>query len=117
VKVMQPLQDMIFVTIDDKKNRKVGAIIVPDTVLDRLNRGTVVAVGPGGQDQKGNWFYPRDFITEGDYIMYGPYDKVTLEDGREVAMVKYFPNVVGKLAEEPILPRAVARVVNDDSPF
>lgn len=50
---LQPLSNRIIIkTLDEEKTTKSG-IIIPDNATERPMKGTVIAVGPGRQNEKG----------------------------------------------------------------
>ena len=63
--MIRPTQDFVLV--------KPAAIHLSDTILvnntEPFNRGTVIAVGPGKSDKRGNKRPPE--VAEGDEIRYG----------------------------------------------
>ena len=52
--MFKPLGDYILVKRNEIKEQVFNGIIIPDTVSEKSMEGTVVAVGPGKRDKKGN---------------------------------------------------------------
>lgn len=51
---LKPIQDRILVKREDAEERTSGGIIIPETSQEKPSKGTVVAVGDGARDDKGN---------------------------------------------------------------
>lgn len=68
---IRPLSDRILVKAEEAKEKKVGGIIIPDTVKEKPQEGSVVAVGKGkvGKDGK---VIEMD-VKVGDKVLYGKY--------------------------------------------
>ena len=66
----------------EKKKKKVGGIIIPDTAKEKPQRGTVVAVGDGTKDD------PM-VLKDGDTVLYGKYSGTELEvEGEKYLMMR-----------------------------
>ncbi|MDD2524374.1 MAG: co-chaperone GroES [Endomicrobiia bacterium] len=68
---IRPLGDRILVKAEEPKEKKVGGIIIPDTVKEKPQEGSVVSVGKGkvGKDGK---VIEMD-VKVGDKVLYGKY--------------------------------------------
>ena len=68
---LRPLGDRILVKAEEPKEKKIGGIIIPDTVKEKPQEGTVVAAGNGkiGKDGK---VVAMD-VKVGDKVLYGKY--------------------------------------------
>lgn len=77
---IRPLGDRILVKTEEPKEKKIGGIIIPDTVKEKPQEGVVVAAGNGrlGKDGK---VIPME-IKVGDKVMYGKYSgtEVKIDD-------------------------------------
>lgn len=51
---LKPIQDRVLVRREDAEEKTSGGIIIPDTSKEKPSKGTVVAVGDGARDDKGN---------------------------------------------------------------
>ena len=67
---MKPLADRVIVTPVESETVK-GGIIIPDTAKEKPQQGKVVAVGPGGLNDKGERVKPE--VSKGDIVLYGKY--------------------------------------------
>ena len=63
---MRPINDRVLVKPADAEETTKGGIIIPDTAKEKPQRGTVVAVGPGKDEN------PMT-VKVNDVILYGKY--------------------------------------------
>ena len=84
---VRPLHERIIVQRLEEGEQKIGGIIIPDTAKEKPQQGTVIAVGNGKLNDKGQRF-PLD-VKAGDRILFGKYSgqEITL-DGGEYLIVK-----------------------------
>lgn len=68
---LRPLGDRILVKAEEPKEKKIGGIIIPDTVKEKPQEGTVVAAGNGKTGKDGK-VIPMD-VKVGDKVLYGKY--------------------------------------------
>lgn len=69
---MRPINDRVLVKPATAEETTKGGIIIPDTAKEKPQRGTVIAVGPGKEDQAMT-------VKVDDTVLYGKYA------GQEVA--------------------------------
>jgi chaperonin GroES len=69
--VIKPLEDRIVVQANEAETTTASGIVIPDTAKEKPQEGTVLAVGPGRIDDKGNRV-PLD-VTVGDVVLYSKY--------------------------------------------
>ena len=62
----KPINDRVVVQPAPAEEKTAGGIIIPDTAKEKPQRGKVVAVGPGKDDQKLT-------VKKGDTVLYGKY--------------------------------------------
>ena len=67
---IKPLADRVLV-LPAQAEEKVGGIIIPDTAKEKPQRGTIVAVGAGKVNDKGERI-PMD-VQVGDVVIYGKF--------------------------------------------
>ena len=67
----RPLHDRVLVRRVTAEEKTAGGIIIPDTAKEKPQEGTVLAVGPGRIDDKGNRV-PID-VKVGDTVLYSKY--------------------------------------------
>jgi chaperonin GroES len=68
---IKPLEDRILVQANEAETTTASGIVIPDTAKEKPQEGTVLAVGPGRVDDKGNRI-PVD-VTVGDTVIYSKY--------------------------------------------
>ncbi len=68
---IKPLEDRILVQANEVETTTASGIVIPDTAKEKPQEGTVLAVGPGRIDDKGNRV-PVD-VTVGDVVIYSKY--------------------------------------------
>lgn len=84
---VRPLHERIIVQRLEEGEQKIGGIIIPDTAKEKPQQGTVIAVGNGKINDKGQRF-PLDVKT-GDRILFGKYSGQEIKlDGEEYLIVK-----------------------------
>ena len=70
-KTLKPLEDRILVRPEEGEETTASGIVIPDTAKEKPQEGTVLAVGPGTFDDKGNRI-PVD-VNVGDVVIYSKY--------------------------------------------
>ena len=65
---IKPLQDKILVKRSEAEKKTAGGIIIPDTSKEKPSIGTVISVGPGARNEKGE-LVPMT-LKEGDKILF-----------------------------------------------
>lgn len=87
--VFTPLDDRLVIERAGVSNRTAGGLYIPDSVSDveKPNRGTVLAVGPGHRNKKGQ-LRPLD-VRAGDTVIFSKWagSEITLE-GQELVLVR-----------------------------
>ena len=68
---IKPLEDRVVVQANEAETTTASGLVIPDTAKEKPQEGTVVAVGPGRIDDKGNRV-PMD-VKEGDVVIYSKY--------------------------------------------
>ena len=63
---MKPINDRVVVKPAPAETKTKGGIIIPDTAQEKPQKGVVVAVGPGKDDNKMT-------VKKGDTVLYGKY--------------------------------------------
>jgi chaperonin GroES len=69
---LKPLGDRLIVLPLEEEQTTTGGIVLPDTALERPQRGTVVAVGPGERSRDTGEIIPMD-VAEGDTVVFSKY--------------------------------------------
>lgn len=63
---MKPINDRVVIKPVPADEKTAGGIIIPDTAKEKPQKGEVVAVGPGKDDQSMT-------VAKGDTVLYGKY--------------------------------------------
>jgi len=83
----RPLHDRVVVRRIEQEDRTKGGIIIPDTAKEKPMEGEIIAVGPGGRDEKGN-LVPLD-VKKGDRVLFGKWSGNEVKiDGEELLIMK-----------------------------
>lgn len=82
---IKPLGDKVVVKPAKTEEKTESGIILPGSAQEKPHQGTVVAVGPGARDDKGNHI-PLD-VKEGDRVIYGKFGGVDLKYDNEEYVV------------------------------
>ncbi len=64
--MMKPINDRVVVKPFPAEEKTTGGIIIPDTAKEKPQKGEVVAVGPGKEDNVMT-------VKVGDVVLYGKY--------------------------------------------
>ncbi len=87
---LQPLADRLVVEPLEKDVETFagGELVLPDTAKEKPQQGTVLAVGPGARDEKGNRV-PMD-ISVGDTVIFAKYAGTSFktDGGKDVLLMK-----------------------------
>ena len=82
---IKPLGDKVVVKPAKAEEKTESGIILPGSAQEKPHQATVVAVGPGARDDKGNHI-PLD-VKEGDRVIYGKFGGVDLKYDNEEYVV------------------------------
>ena len=83
----RPLHDRVLVKRVESEERTAGGIIIPDTAKEKPQQGSVVAVGPGVRNDKGE-FVALD-VKAGDTILFGKWSGTEVKvDGQDLLIMK-----------------------------
>ncbi|MXQ62691.1 MULTISPECIES: co-chaperone GroES [Actinomadura] len=69
--VLKPLEDRIVVQPLEAETTTASGLVIPDTAKEKPQEGTVIAVGPGRVDDKGERV-PVD-VKVGEVVLYSKY--------------------------------------------
>ena len=83
----RPLHDRVLVRRIEADEKTAGGIIIPDTAKEKPSQGEVIAVGPGGRDERGK-LIPID-IKAGDRVLFGKWSGTEVKiDGEDLLIMK-----------------------------
>ena len=84
---VRPLRDRILVERVEEQEQRVGGIIIPDTAKEKPQQGTVVAVGSGRVNDKGDVFALD--VKAGDTVLFGKYSGTEIKiDGKDYLILR-----------------------------
>ncbi|MGB0256475.1 MAG: co-chaperone GroES [Flavobacteriaceae bacterium] len=79
---IKPLADRVLVEPAAAETKTSSGIIIPDTAKEKPQKGTVVAVGPGTQENPIT-------VKVGDQVLYGKYAGTELQhEGKDYLIMK-----------------------------
>jgi chaperonin GroES len=85
-KKIRPLHNRLIVKRLEEDQKTAGGIIIPDTAKEKPQQGTVLAVGPGKRDDKGNIVAMT--VQKGDRVLFSKYSGNEIKlDGEETLIV------------------------------
>ncbi|MBM7051177.1 MULTISPECIES: co-chaperone GroES [unclassified Rothia (in: high G+C Gram-positive bacteria)] len=82
---IKPLEDRIVVQIKEAEQTTASGLVIPDTAKEKPQEATVIAVGPGRVDDKGNRI-PVD-VAEGDVVIFSKYGGTEVKYGAEEYLI------------------------------
>ncbi|HKD96084.1 MAG TPA: co-chaperone GroES [Micromonosporaceae bacterium] len=82
---IKPLEDRIVVQANEAETTTASGLVIPDTAKEKPQEGTVLAVGAGRFDDKGNRI-PVD-VKVGDTVIYSKYGGTEVKYGGEEYLV------------------------------
>ena len=92
-----PLGDRVLIRRVEEEEKTKGGIIIPDTAKEKPQEGEVVAVGPGGRDEKGERIPPD--VKRGDRILFGKWSGSEVKlDGEDLLIMKE-SDILGVIAK------------------
>ena len=69
---LKPLGDRLIVQPLEEEQTTAAGIVLPDTALERPQRGNVVAAGPGERSRDTGEIIPME-VAEGDIVVFSKY--------------------------------------------
>tara|TARA_A100001015_G_C14952084_1_gene697176 strand:+ start:623 stop:925 length:303 start_codon:yes stop_codon:yes gene_type:complete len=96
---LQPRNDRVIVRADAEEETSAGGIVLaPSAAKDKPQQGTVVAVGAGKRNERGD-IQPMD-IKPGDRVLYGKYSGSEVTVNGEELLVMREDDVVAIIASK-----------------
>jgi chaperonin GroES len=92
---LQPLGDRLIVEALEDEETTASGIVLPDTAKEKPQRGRVLAVGPGGRNDKGE-IVPMD-VAVGDEIIFSKYGGTEIKLGTDEVLVLRETDVLAKV--------------------
>src|SRR3954447_23775455 len=96
---IKPLEDRVLVQANEAETTTASGIVIPDTAKEKPQEGTVLAVGPGRVDDKGNRI-PVD-VKVGDTVIYSKCGGTEVKYGGEECLVLSARDVLAVIEKCP----------------
>ena len=100
----RPLHDRVLVRRLDAEEKTAGGIIIPDTAKEKPQEGEVIAVGPGGRDEKGARV-PLE-LKAGDRVLFGKWSGIDIKIGGEDLLIMKESDILGVIEARPAAKKA-----------
>jgi chaperonin GroES len=97
---LQPLGDRLIVEALEDEETTASGIVLPDTAREKPQRGRVLAIGPGGRNDKGE-LVPLD-VAEGDEIIFSKYGGTEIKLGADEVLILRESDVLAKVTSATI---------------
>jgi chaperonin GroES len=93
---LQPLGDRLIVEALEDEDMTSSGIVLPDTAKEKPQRGRVLAVGPGGRNDRGE-LIPLE-VAEGDEVVYSKYGGTEIKLGADEYLILRESDVLARVA-------------------
>jgi chaperonin GroES len=100
----RPLHDRVVVRRMDADHKTAGGIIIPDTAQEKPQEGEVVAVGPGGRNDRGELIATQ--LKEGDRVLFAKWSGTEVKIGGEDLLIMKESDIMGVIEETSTLKKA-----------
>jgi len=100
---LKPLGDRLIVQPLEEEQTTAAGIVLPDTALERPQRGNVVAAGPGERSRETGEIIPLD-VEEGDIVVFSKYGGTDIKIEGEDYLILRESDVLAKVVgdREPV---------------
>ena len=83
----RPLHDRVLIRPSSEEEKTAGGIIIPDTAQEKPSEGTVLAVGPGYRNEKGQIQILE--VKTGDRVLFAKYGGTEVRiDGEDLSIMR-----------------------------
>lgn len=83
---LKPLGDRVVVEPIEQEEMTAGGIVLPETAKEKPQKGTVIAVGPGKQEEGKR--IEMD-VKEGDHVLFAKYAGTEIKiDGKKLLILR-----------------------------
>lgn len=93
--VLKPLNDRIVVQPAEAETKTASGLVLPDSALEKPQKGVVLAVGPGKKLDNGTVVVSD--VSVGDTVLYGKYSGTEVQLGGEEYVILRAEDVLGVL--------------------
>ena len=84
---IKPLEDRIVIKAGEAEQTTASGLVIPDTAKEKPQEGEVIAVGPGGRNERGE-LVPLD-VKAGDTVLFGKWSGTEVKiDGVDYLIMK-----------------------------
>lgn len=84
---LKPLNDRIVIQPSEAETRTASGLVLPDSALEKPQKGVVIAVGPGKKLDNGTLVVPD--VSVGDTVLYGKYSGTEVQlSGKEYVILR-----------------------------
>ena len=84
---MRPLGSRLVIEPIEQEDITAGGIVLPETAKEKPQKGTVLAIGPGDRNDKGDRI-PMD-VQVGDVVLYAKYSGTEIKyDGKKLLILR-----------------------------
>ena len=105
---LQPLGDRLIVEPLEEEQTTIGGIVLPDTALEKPQRGNVVAAGPGSRNSETGDRIAMD-VAEGDLVVFSKYGGTEIRiEGTDYLILRE-SDVLAKVVGAPARSKAKAK--------
>lgn len=94
---IRPLNDRILVQRVEEEEKTAGGIIIPDKAKEKPVEGTIIAVGPGKQNDVGERVPLQ--VKKGDTILFSKYGGADVRIDGEDYLIMREDDVLGVIVE------------------
>ena len=99
---LKPLGDRVVVEPIEQEEMTASGIVLPETAKEKPQKGTVLAVGPGGRDDKGQRIAMESHV--GDTVLFAKYGGTEIKvDGKKLLILK--ESDILAIVEEDVKPK------------
>jgi chaperonin GroES len=92
---LKPLGDRLIVEVLEDEDTTDSGIVLPDTAKEKPQRGRVLATGPGGRNEDGE-YVPMD-LADGDEIIFSKYGGTEVRLGTDDYLILRESDVLAKV--------------------
>jgi chaperonin GroES len=92
---LHPLGDRLIVEVLDEDDATASGIVLPDTAKEKPQRGRVLAVGPGGLDERGKRIAID--VSEGDEVVFAKYGGTEIRLGTNDVLILRESDLLAKV--------------------
>ena len=83
---IKPLYDKVLIKREEALEKTAGGIIIPDTSKEKPSKGTVISVGEGARNEKGD-LIPM-ILKEGDKVLFSKWGGTELPGDDSLVILK-----------------------------